>query len=272
MNYYNYQDELKALLELIEFKQYHRYGQTLYARYETMKPEITLCELAWGFCRNPCFANKLYGDLNNIVPDRTKFSSLMSKSNRAIESELLNPSFDYAMRQICSKISSVMLAYSTESTNMRDRTEIEVNGSATQYLHASDEDGELWHGLLIENQTDWNKIDSIKIALQLNDDVVWQHTFNRREVAKHIKAVNDVCMWVPFKHPVIMFNVGLEVLTQINFDGEPEQEVKQVFGVGSNEFCVWLSETSFETKLCKDNYLLIDMPARRVNLRINLDL
>lgn len=270
MNYYNYQDELKTLLDLVDFKQYHRYGQTLYARYETMKPELTICELAWGFCHNPCFATKLHKDLERLIPDRTKFSNALAKSNRRIDAGLLNESFDYAMRQVCSKEAPVMLTYSTESTNKHDRTEIATDDSAAQFLHATDEDGELWHGLLVENGNgDWSNIDIIRVMLKYNGEAVWRHTYCRSEIQRHIRTVNGLQVWTPFKHPVIIFNNGLEVETVVISDFELSQDVKQIFGIGSNEFCEWLSETSFETKLCKNNYINIDMPAKSVTFRID---
>lgn len=263
-----FQEELKALLDLVQFKQFQRYGQTLFAKYDVLKPELTISELAWGFCRNPCFAIKLQNELDRLIPNCEQFSKLMAKANRLVENKYLNTTFDQAMRQVCSKTDRTLLAYSLESTNRLDRIEISADGTCTQFLHATDEDGELWHGLRVTDHSDWNKIDNIKISLLLQGECVWQHTFNRSNVMKHTKTIKDVTTFLPFSHPLILINLGLTVETIVNYECEPNIEIDQIFGIGSDEFCAWMSENAFELKLSNNNYALVDMPEKSISFRI----
>ena len=77
-----FSDELEKLLELVEYKQFIRIGQVLYAEYcGALKAECTVSELVWGWCRNPCFANTLIGELILNVPD---YSRILGNGNRSI--------------------------------------------------------------------------------------------------------------------------------------------------------------------------------------------
>jgi hypothetical protein len=278
---FTYQDDLKSLLELIQFKQFHRYGQVLYAKYPDTsgaagpagyisKPELTLSELAWGFCRTPAFAVRLNADLDRLVPDCDKYSTVLSKANRLMTTTNMHPSFDYAMRDICAKPkTATVLTYSVESTSLKDVLITNADGTSVQILNATDEDGELWHGLYVHDNADWNKVDSITVGIKVKGQTMWQQTFSRARVMRRTKTINDdVTVFTPFKHPMILLGLGVTIETRICFEREPENEVHQIFGVGSNDFCKWLSDTAFEVKLTKGNYAVIDMPTAQINFRI----
>ena len=64
-----FSEELKNLLVLIKFKDYNRYGNTLYAQYTHLKADCTIPEFVWNFCKNPCFAKALIKHIIDQVPD-----------------------------------------------------------------------------------------------------------------------------------------------------------------------------------------------------------
>ena len=268
-----YTDELEALMALVEYKQYQRYGQTLYAKYETLKPECTIGELVWGWCHNPCFAVRLIAELESKIPNCERFTALMSKANRLVEKKFLNISFDQAMRQVCKKgADRTMLAYSTESTNMKDVEVSSADGTGYCLLNATDEDGELWHGLLVsDDPKEWDdNVDSVTITIyrQTEDDKVmlWCNMYSASSVLRHTRSSKDVRMFLPFKHPMILLGLNLTIETRVYFRRAPVEEFPaQVFGVAANNLCNWLSSTTFETKIGKGVRALIDMPKHTIS-------
>lgn len=64
-------DEIKRLLPIIKLKELYRYKSALvHYRYDfTPRVECTVAELAWGFVRDPCYANQVTERLIEILPD-----------------------------------------------------------------------------------------------------------------------------------------------------------------------------------------------------------
>lgn len=272
-----FDEELKALIRLIQFKQFQRYGQTLFAKYpvptggQALKPEITLSELAWGFCRNPCYATRLASELERLVVNCEQFSATLAKANRLIENSKLVSTFDQAMRRVCMKTKDrETLVYSLESTNQRDRMELLADGTYAQTLYATDEDGELWHGLRIADHADWNKIDSIQVRINAasTEETLWQRTYTRDNVVKHTKTLKDTTMFMPFSHPMVLLNLDVALEIRVNYERAPTDELDQVFGIGSDEFCTWLSTNAFEIKLVNGDCALVDLAAKTINFRV----
>jgi hypothetical protein len=257
MNCYGYQEELNNLMDLVKFKEYRRYGPILYAKYEVVKPECSILELVWGWCRNPVFAARLTADLEAKIPNCETFSKVLAKSNRLIDTDNLNRSFDQAMRQVCNKREPSLMSFTTESTNLFD-----VVDTNYQLMNGTDDDGELWHGVLIENENEWKQVSDITITIYKEDPkyIVWEQTFSAAEVRRNTKRVNDVVAFLPFKHPLLILNMDILIETRINFYEDSERTpLKQIFGIGSNDFCNWLSDACFETKLCNGYSAVIDV-------------
>lgn len=260
---YNYADELEFLLELIQYKNFQRYGSILYAKYDTLKAECSIGEMVWGWCKNPCFAKRLIADLEKRVPNCERFASLLSKSNKLVEKRYLNETFDYAMKQVCKKTADrTMLAYSTESTNNKD-----IDSLGHVQTHATDEDGELWHGLLVSSDPkEWDDVlDSITVTIyrtteENGKEVLWSDSYSRASALQHTRNTKDVRMFVPFKHPMILLNLNISVECNVFYRDVHSCFPKQVFGIAANDFCNWLSSSTFETKVSKGVRAYIDMP------------
>jgi hypothetical protein len=260
-----FEDELQALLDLVEFKQFVRYGHALYADYfGVLKPECTVSELVWGWCKNPCFANSLIHDLMVIVLDYPK---VLGRANRSIRQKYLARDFDQAMGYICAKDGSApVLAYSMQSTNPNDQVYEESgvdNDHYVRLLNATDEDGELWHGLLVSDEMWARGVESVTVSIyggRKKRSLLWQHNFTGSSIKKRTRRRNDVVMFQPFKHPLPLMDLDITMVTKIIFKPEAtDVDANQVFGIASNKFCDWLQRGKFEVKLCKDNVARINM-------------
>lgn len=64
-------DEINRLLPIIKLKELYRYKSALvHYRYDfTPRVECTVAELAWGFVRDPCYANQVAEKLIEVLPD-----------------------------------------------------------------------------------------------------------------------------------------------------------------------------------------------------------
>lgn len=266
MNCYGYQEELKNLLELVKFKQYRRYGDVLYAKYEVVKPDCTILELVWGWCRNPVFAGRLAADLDSKIPNCEDFSKVLAKSNRLVQRSNIFETFDQAMKQICNKTKPSLMAFSTEGTNIFDESD-----QFYQAFNATDDDGEMWHGLLIENEDSWRKVSDVSISIVQGDDknIIWERDFTASEVLQKTKRVNDVVVFNPFRHPLLLLNLEIAIETIVNYydDNVNRTPVKQIFGIGSNDFCNWLSDACFETKMCDGFSALVDIQESNIVIK-----
>ncbi len=276
-------DELKNLIQLIKFKGYRRNGCVLYAKYEFFKPECTISELVWGFCHNPCYARRLVHQLSTMLPD---YIEIMGKSNQMITESFMFSSFDTAMAQLCNKIQTPPnhISFSTESTNKYDLMFTDASQNVTVVHNATDDDGELWHGLHINTSThvsseEWcDMVEDISVSIydigSPNTTLLWQHKFSKRaSISKRLKMHNNVLMFHPFKHALPLLDVDIRIMTCIRYKSNvhardvPQVMTEQVFGICSNDFCSWLSESSFELKLCKKDYIRINAhPTRSVEI------
>ncbi len=264
-------DELKALIDLVKFKKYKRSGCVLYAKYSYFKPECTITELVWGFCRNPCYARKLARELSLLIPD---YAQLLGKANTDVAQVCLFPTFDYAMRRLSTSRRSneqpqQALVFSSESTNPLD-----MSNSSGLVFNATDEDGEIWCGLAVPSEKWTDNVESIKVSI-FNRDVenpslLWQCAFSNASVVKRVKKRNDVVMFQPFKHALPLLDLNFRVQTIVNFRSNKcdADSTSQIFGILSNAFCDWLQESSLQIKLCKNSTALINMPDHTIEFTI----
>jgi hypothetical protein len=261
-----FDDELKTLIALVRFKGYKRDGCVLYAKYDIYKPECTITELVWGFCRNPCFARRLTRELLAIIPD---FTEILGKSNQMICQGRLFPTFDTAMAQICKKSNDrPHIVFSTEGTNRFDGTYIDEEANCVvQTYNATDEDGETWHGLIVT--PDWAKhVQNVNVSFitsceDWSDTCIWTHNYSSASIAKRVKGLNDasgLCLFKPLKHPMPLLNLNLRILVSVTYKNANVEFIPlQVFGVISNDFSDWLSDSSLELKLVNNDIAQIDM-------------
>lgn len=259
-----FDDELKALYDLIRFKKFIRYGNALFTEYcGELRPERTVSELVWGWCHNPCFAKGLIDELMRTVPDYPK---LLGNANRSVQSSLIAKNFDQAMVLVCSKQPNhPHLAYSSESTNSGDCV-FEENINYCRMLNATEEDGELWNGLLISGENWAHGVKSIKVSIYGGEhNLLWQYTFSGSSIQKRVHHRNDVYIFQPFKHPLPLLDLDITVQTKIVFKTDAtDLDATQLFGVISNGFCEWLQQARFEVKLCKKSIAMADLRARTI--------
>ena len=269
-----FNDELKALIALVRFKKYKRDGCVLYAKYDIYKPECTVSELVWGFCRNPCYARKLVRELLANIPD---YPEILSKSTQMIQQDTIYPSFDAAMVQLCKKIGAPQIVFSTESTNIRDGFYIDEDNRVVQSYNATDDDGETWHGFLVTPE--WvNGVSNVCVCLYSqcegwSDTMIWQHSYGPASITKRIKNIdNDLCLFQPLKHPLPLLNLNLRVSVQITYKSavttidESFATPRQVFGILSNDFSNWLVESSIQLKLFKNETAKINMQDKTIDV------
>lgn len=268
-----FNDELKALIALVRFKKYKRDGCVLYAKYDIYKPECTVSELVWGFCRNPCYARKLVRELLANIPD---YPEILSKSTQMIQRDTIYPSFDAAMVQLCKKKDAPQIVFSTESTNIRDGFYIDEDNRVVQSHNASDDDGETWHGFLVTPE--WAKsVSNVSVGLFTqcegwSDTMIWQHSYGPASIAKRVKNIdNGLCLFQPLKHPLPLLNLNLRVGVQITYKAsvtttETFEPPRQVFGILSNDFSNWLVESSIQLKLFKNETAKINMQDETIDV------
>lgn len=268
---FTFNDELKALIDLINFKQYKRDGCVLYAKYQYFKPECTITELVWGFCRNPCYAKRLARELYAIIPDYTQ---LLSKANESVTNDILFSSFDNAMRCLSSfkkdRIAK-SIVFSNESTNLRDRViESTSNiGQLVKTLNATDDDGEVWCGIIVPDIAWTDSIENVCVTIYDSqkdaNNLLWKYQYSRASVAKRIKNRNGIYVFQPFKHALPILDLNIRVETQITYRADAQATGEsQLFGILSDKFCDWLRETSLEIKLRKAQVALVNMSEKTI--------
>lgn len=257
---------MKALRKLIAYKEYERYGSLLYADYEVLKPECSIAELVWGWCRNPGFAKSLISDLRRSIPDRINFPELLVDSNRdsSMHPDAIFTKFDDAMHVVVSYNNRRSVVYSTEGSDKRDCMYEDESGERfVQKLNATDEDGELWHGLMFDTngRTQPSDIESIKVAIHSGALLLWKHIFTGNSLNKRIKDRNGCLVFQPFVHPMLLLDLDVTVAAEITYKPSATSVggVSMLFGVCSNEFCDWLTKGSFEIALYKSSRAFIDM-------------
>lgn len=267
-----FQDELDNLLELVKFKSFVRYGNALYAEHcGVLRPECTVSEMVWGWCRNPVFAQRLIRSVMAEVPDYPK---VLGRSNHDISSAVIADSFDLAMAMVCQRNGQApVLAYSIESTNSNDHVYEEcVEDKPSHYvrvLNATEDDGELWHGLLVAD-AEWAKnVEHVTVSINgKNGNLLWQYRFSGASVAKRINVRNDVTLFQPFKHPLPLLDLDISIRTIVVFKpAATDVDALQVFGIGCDGFCNWLQQSRFEVKLCKKSTARVDMKNRQISFQ-----
>lgn len=256
-------EEYNDLLELIKFKDYRRYGDGLYAKYcfddgYEWKFEYNICELAWGFCKSPCFANGLVQQLEKGLPDMNKCLKALAKGNN-VKINRMYTKWDTAMDAVDlnDNPNRPLIMYSTESSHVWTNKKV----------FCSDVDGELWHGVLM-TQDVVDNMDNINIELSgtNEDDIQWNidYRWHQTDIHKSTKSFGEgLILFTPFKHPLILFNSGLEVNVTFNFtDGRLPQEthIKMVYGVCNSILREWIEEPTsiFTTELAFGRKLAVD--------------
>lgn len=263
----SFSDEYKDLMELIKFKQYRRYGNDLFSQFcfddgYEWKLEYNICELVWGFCKNPCYAKRLVKTLEKDIPDMNKCLKVLAKGNSNIRSERMYNRWDTAMDAIDlnDKKNKPMIVYSTENSHVWSNKKV----------FCSDVDGELWHGILM-TQDALTNLDYIGVELIGTnvDEENWEteYRFHSSDILKQVRSFTydnqELQLFTPFKHPLIMLNSGLEISVSFNFiDGRlpKESQIKTVYGVCNTSLRKWLEKptSTFTTELCLGRKLIVD--------------
>jgi hypothetical protein len=253
-----FNDEYKALNDLIKYKNYIRYGKDLYSRSrESLKHEYNISEFAWGFCKNPCYAKRLTETLENSVPDNRKFLKAVAKSNNNVTQNKLYPQWEGALKAIeRAGIDVPLIVYSTETSHVWNN----------KTLFCNDIDGEFWHGMLLTSETLQN-LDSLKLVISgvdlNNEDWELEYIFSALEVKHNVTQFNSVTpsfFFSPFKHPVVFVNSSLSLRATFSFmDGRlpSDTQIKMVYGVCNCALSEWLKINTLTTQLTSDAKLTI---------------
>lgn len=265
-----FDDEYNELMDLIKFKKYRRYGDNLYAQYVfddgfEWKLEYNICELVWGFCKNPCYANRLVEALGTKTPDMNKCVKTLAKSNKNIRSDRTYNSWEAAINAVELNDNSKhpFIVYSTESTHLWTDKKVFCN----------DVDGELWHGILMTKDA-LDNLDRICVELSGTNsrEKRWnmEYMWHSSDVKTLITHIDDNVFFSPFKHPLILIDSGLEVAVSFHFtDGRlpKESQVKMVYGLCNSVLRHWIENptSTFTTELAHGRKLVIDTTRERVD-------
>ena len=261
-----FDEEYYELLDLIKLKDYRRYGDDLYAKYcfndgYKWKFEYNICELVWGFCKNPCFANGLVKQLEKNVPNMNKCLKALAKGNK-VKNNRMYMRWDTAMDavELNDAPNRPLIIYSTESSHVWTNKTVFCN----------DVDGELWHGILMTRDV-VDHLDYINIELwgtnSENEEWMTEYRWHQTDVDKSSTlfetANSGLMLFTPFKHPLILFKSGLELKVTFNFvDGRLPQEtqIKMVYGVCNSTLREWIEfpTTTFTTELAFGRKLIVD--------------
>ena len=265
MAYLSFGDELELLLELVKFKGFVRYSGVLYAEHcGEFRPECTIAELVWGWCRNPCYALRLIEEVTASIPDYLK---ILGNSHR-----------DMSLPLICGNVS--------EAVDLMDRTNSDItysigehpydhcyedieSGERFQVINCSDQEGHFWNGLLIPSEKWVGGVKSIKIEIIDQADFVhlFSTTFTSAEVAKRIRRRNDVIMFQPFRHPMPLQSLGIEVHISIDYCGNEIGHAEPLFSVASLRFMEWFNLVAIEVRLLKNTVALINMREQSIEIK-----
>lgn len=258
-----YDEEYENLKDLIIFKGYRRYGDDLYTKYSfedgyEWKFEYNICEFGWGFCKSPCFANELVKQLKKDIPNMNKCLKALAKGNN-VKSDRMYTKWDTAMDAVELNDNSrkPLIIYSTENSHFWSDKKVFCN----------DVDGELWHGILM-TQDSLDNLDHIGIELcgtnaegyDWNIEYRWHQT----DVLKASSSFDtELILFTPFKHPLILLNSGLELNVSFNFvdDRLPkETQIKMVYGICNSTLRNWIENptSTFTTELAFGRKLIVD--------------
>lgn len=258
--------EYNELLDLIKFKQYRRYGDDLYAKYcfddgYEWKYEYNICELVWGFCKNPCFANKLVKKLEKTIPDMNQCLKVLAKGNVNVKSSRMYNRWETAMDAVdLNDNNKPMIIYSTENSHVW----------ADKKVFCNDVDGELWHGVLMTKDA-INQLDYIGVELSGKNykgfDWKTEYRWHSTDVIELSRMFDseqsELVLFTPFKHPLILLGTGLNVSVSFNFlDGRlpKESQIKMVYGVCNTVLHNWIENptSTFTTELAYNRKLIVD--------------
>ena len=247
----SFEQELKALIDLVAFKSYRRYGNTLFAEYTHLKPEYTIPEFVWNFCKNPWFAKPLIEELRGCVIDCNEHLKKLANANK-VEVDKIHDDWERATSSAFKQPGEIM--YSTEYSNKR----FACNG-----LELDEIDGDLWIGLLVTPKF-LSNIEKISILIEGRDIenrcVKKIFDYTGKQVVKRCKEIEDseLFIFTPFKHPFILYELKGDVVIDFEFYNSnislSNERTKGswdiVFGVTSTQFRKWLGNTSLKLELC----------------------
>lgn len=260
------EDELNLLLNLIKTLSLKRYHNTFFVKYQTLQRAYSISEFVWAYCYNPCFANKLISKIEERVPDYKQYLSILARANKKINVDNVFLEWNDAATELEKDDAEYPIAHSAENSSIWDRNSIKVSAV----------DGDIWNGLVFDRDILEN-IDSIQIELETvnskgmqwgrvyewsGDDIAAGCRSLYENTDEDVEEGEDLFLFAPFKHPLILRGVGLECIVSIHLlDGSKikEDDVKLIFGVCNTHFCDWLSNEKFKLELAYGDKYIIDI-------------
>lgn len=259
------QDELNILLNLVKTLSLKRYQDTFFVKYNTLQKTYTINEFVWAHCYNPCYANRLIERIQEIVPDYKKYLSILARANKKINVDNVFMEWNDAATELERPEFTHPIVYSIENSSMWSKNAIKATAV----------DGDLWNGVVCTQDVLAN-IDSIQIEISTvnSKGMQWGRVYewSGREVVEKCKSLyegieevspdEDLFLFTPFKHPLILRGVEIECIVSIQlYDGSKvdEDNTKLVFGVCNTPFCEWLSNEKFKLELAYGDKYIVDI-------------
>lgn len=266
----SFSDELKYLINLAKTLSLRRYGDSFYIKRTGLKHTYTLQEFVWGHCQNPASANRLYEQLEKIVPDYKTYSLVLSRSNKKVNHTNVYETWEDAALAL--EENNSFVEYSADTSSLwNDNNEIKL------YCV----DGDMWHGMLFTSNALAN-IDSFQVQVSTVDSkgMNWGRVYEwsgsdivqncRPLVDEEDKSMefDEYFIFTPFKHPLILKDITVDVILSVQFYNDnnvDEEEIRPIFGLCSEDFMKWLSDEKFKLELAYGDKYIIDVPEKTID-------
>ncbi len=177
----NFKNECKELINIYNFKEYRRYNHIFKAKYNKhWKPECTLAEFVWNYCKTPRFAPKLIEYIDTMTLDETVMKNWIADSNIDIDADIT----------FVDKVDGV--TYLSENPNV---THVYVLSDQlnlkTGEITIDQTNGDLLNGLIITDE-DFDKINHISIEFSsLENDTHIKYIMHSSEMNENVYIIKE---------------------------------------------------------------------------------
>jgi len=258
-------DEFELLLNLIKTLSLKRYADAFFVKYKTLQRAYSIREFVWAYCYNPSFADRLIVRLEERVPDYKQYLSILARANKKIHIDNIFLEWNDAATELEKPDNIHPITYSVENSSIWTKNSIKVTSV----------DGDLWNGVVFASDILAN-IDTVQIELETTNSkgMQWGRVYEWSgddivascksiyDGAEQIEQEDDLFLFTPFKHPLILRGVDLKCVVSIHlYDGTKidDDNVKLVFSVCSESFCDWLSNEKFKLELAYGDKYIVDI-------------
>ncbi len=258
-------DELNILLKVVKSLSLKRYDDAFFVKHNTLHRAYSIQEFVWAHCYNPSYANSLIQKIEEAVPDYKKYLSILARANKKINIDNIFLEWNDASLEL-EKDTTNPIRYNVENSSIWDKNTIKVTAV----------DGEIWNGLILTCDVLTN-IDTLQVEIETvnskgmqwgrvyewsGNDIIKNSRSLYEGVQENVEQEDDLFLFTPFKHPLILHGVSLKCIVSIHLYDTTKIDddcVKLVFGVCNESFCEWLSNEKFKLELAYGDKYIVDI-------------